>query len=122
MIYRFMFWKEWVDGKGRMWAEPYWFDTAADARRAHNGAKSFAWAGEKERPSVTDLYSIGYSEDPTTGKKREQQRTTIQEGEVRGYREAALSGLREADERDKVLDALGKARAGKTADSSDTPF
>ena len=122
MIYEYRFWKEWCDEQGRLWAEPLVFDSANDARKAHSGALAWHWVGDKVRPSVSNLYSISYKEDPQTGKKREDNRTSIQEGAAREYHEAALSGLREADERNKVLDALRSARKGKAADSEDTPF
>jgi len=122
MFYEYRFWKEWCDDQGRLWAEPLVFDSANDARKAHSGSMAWHWVGDKARPSVSDLYSIAYKEDPQTGKKREESRTSIQEGAVREYHEATLSGLRPSDERDKVLDALGQARKGKTAHSSDTPF
>lgn len=90
MIYRFRFWKEWCDEQGRMWAEPLDFDAATDARRSHTAALGWHWCIDKVRPSVSDLYSVAFTEDPMTGKKREQSRTTIQEGAVREFHEATL--------------------------------
>jgi hypothetical protein len=105
MIYRFRFWKEWCDEQGRLWAEPHDFDSAVDARKAHSGALAWHWVGDKVRPSVSDLYSVAFKEDPQTGKKREENRTTIQDGGQRAYYEATLSGVRPSVGRDAVPDA-----------------
>jgi len=93
MIYRFRFWHEWCDEKGRFWAEPHDFDSAVDARKAHRGAMTWHWVGDKVRPSVSDLYSVAYKEDSQTGKKREENRTVIQDGGQREYHSAKMKGL-----------------------------
>ena len=90
MIYQYRFWKEWNDTEGRLWAEPMTFESATDARKAHAGALSWHWVGEKNRPSVSDLYSVAFKEDPQTGKKREENRTVIQDGGTREYHETRL--------------------------------
>jgi len=122
MIYRFRFWKEWCDEQNRLWAEPLDFDTAQDARTAHNGAMSWMWVGKKLRPSVSDLYSVAFSEDPVTGKKREQSRTTIQDGGRREYHEATLSGVRASGRRDTVPDARSAVSAAEERGIDSTPF
>jgi hypothetical protein len=122
MIYRFRFWKEWCDEQGRLWAEPMDFDTAQDARAAHNGAMSWMWVGKKLRPSVSDLYSVAFSEDPTTGKKREQSRTTIQDGGRREYHEATLSGVRPAGSGDTLSDARRAVSPPAERGFDSTPF
>ena len=122
MIYEFRFWTEWCDDKGRFWAEPWVFDAAAEARRSHKGALGWHWAAGKVRPSVSDLYSIAYSEDPATGKKREENRTVIQDGAMREFHEATLSGLRSADDGKQVPGASSTPRPGTKPDSFDTPF
>lgn len=122
MIYRFRFWKEWCDEQGRMWAEPYSTDTSSDARREHAAAMGWHWCQGKEHPSVSDLMSIAYVEDPTTGKKREQNRTRIADGGAREYHEATLSGLRSADRGNPVPDAQRPSRAEAPKDGFDTPF
>ena len=122
MIYEFRFWKEWCDEEGRLWAEPYVFDAPTDARRSHKGALGWDWAGGKNRPSVSDLYSIAYKEDPSTGKKREESRTTIQDGGVREFHEAALSGVRATDHRNAVPPPPKPARTPTKQDGFDTPF
>jgi hypothetical protein len=90
MIYRFRFWKEWNDAEGRLWAEPYDYDSAVDARKAHGNALAWFWADGKQRPSVSDLYSVAFKEDPQTGKKREENRTVVAEGSRREYHHATL--------------------------------
>jgi hypothetical protein len=122
MIYQFRFWKEWCDEQGRIWAEPLDFDSAQDARAAHNGAMSWMWVGGKLRPSVSDLYSVAFSEDPVSGKKREQSRTTIQDGGRREYHEAALSGVRPSGGRDPVPDPRGSTPAVKERGFDSPPF
>ena len=122
MIYEFRFWKEWCDEEGRLWAEPYVFDASSDARRAHKGALGWDWVMDKQRPSVSDLFSIAYREDPVTGKKREESRTTIQDGGVREFHEATLSGLRETGERQPVSAARDTPRKVEKPRSFDTPF
>jgi hypothetical protein len=122
MIYRFRFWKEWCDEQGRMWAEPHDSDSAVDARKAHTGAMSWMWVGDKVRPSVSDLYSVAFAEDPVTGKKREQSRTTIQDGGRREYHEAALSGVRSSGDGGEVSDARRAVQAVKERGFDGTPF
>ena len=122
MIYEYRFWKEWCDEQGRLWAEPLVFDSATDARKAHSGAMSWHWAGGKSRPSVSDLYSISYKEDVQTGKKREDNRTSIQDGAVREYHEATLSGVRASDDRNPVLTPPSPPRKAAKQDGFDTPF
>jgi len=122
MIYTFRFWTEWCDEQGRLWAEPYEFDTSTDARRAHKGALGWAWTTGKHRPSVSNLYSVAFKEDPVTGKKREENRTTIQEGGAREYHEAALFGVRPADNRNPLPPAPDTTRTAKEPDRFDTPF
>jgi len=90
MIYRFRFWKEWNDTQGRLWAEPYDYDSAVEARKAHGNATTWLWVGDKQRPSVSDLYSVAFREDPQTGKKREENRTVILDGTRREYHHATL--------------------------------
>jgi hypothetical protein len=122
MMYEYRFWKEWCDEQGRLWAEPHVFDSAVDARKAHKGAMSWMWVGEKTRPSISNLYSIAYKEDPSTGKKREDNRTTIQDGAAREYHEATLSGVRQTNGRDTLRPAPAPARTPAAKDSNDTPF
>jgi hypothetical protein len=122
MIYRFRFWKEWCDEQGRLWAEPHDFDSAVDARKAHSGALAWHWVGDKVRPSVSDLYSVAFKEDPQTGKKREENRTTIQDGGQRAYYEATLSGVRKADRGDSLPPSFAAARTSAKPDSDVTPF
>ena len=122
MIYHYRFWKEWIDEQGRLWAEPCDYDNASDARRIHTAAMGWVWAEGKLRPSVSDLYSVAFKEDPVTGKKREENRTTIQDGATRGFHEATLSGLRSADDGKQVSGASGTPRPGTKPDSFDTPF
>jgi hypothetical protein len=122
MIYEYRFWKEWCDEQGRLWAEPYVYDSSVDARKAHKGALAWQWCAGKVRPSVSDLYSIAFKEDPSTGKKREENRTTIQDGGQREYYEAALSGVRPSDRRVTVPAAPNAARPAAKPDSFDTPF
>ena len=90
MIYRFRYWTEWCDDKGRMWAEPHDYDSSVEARKAHASSLAFMWAYDMQRPSVSDLYSIAFTEDPDTGKKREQNRTSIQDGARREFHAATL--------------------------------
>ena len=122
MIYRFRFWKEWCDEQGRFWAEPYDFDSSVDARSAHKGAMQWHWVSDQVRPSVSDLYSVAFKEDPQTGKKREENRTTIADGGRREYHEAALSGVRNTNGRDTLPDAQQAARTSAEQDRDDTPF
>ena len=122
MFYEYRFWKEWCDEQGRLWAEPLVFDSANDARKAHSGAMEWHWVGDKVRPSVSNLYSIAYKEDPQTGKKREDNRTSIQDGAVREYHEATLSGLRASNDWNPLLNAPSPARSAAKQDRSDTPF
>lgn len=122
MIYEYRFWKEWCDGQGRIWAEPYVYDSPVDARKSHKAAMSWMWVGDKSRPSVSDLYSIAYKEDPSTGKKREDNRTTIQHGAAREYHEATLSTVRPSDDRNTVPPSRGTSRAPAKQDGFDTPF
>jgi hypothetical protein len=122
MIYQFRFWKEWCDEQGRMWAEPYSFDSSVDARRSHEAALGWQWVQDKVRPSVSALYSVAFAEDPATGKKREQNRTIIAESGRREYHEATLSGVRPTVRRVEVPIAHGPARAGQKQDGNDTPF
>ena len=122
MIYRFRFWHEWCDESGRLWAEPHDFDSAVDARKAHTGALQWMWAGDKARPSVSDLYSVAFREDPDTGKKREENRTVIQDGGQREYHEATLSGVRPSSERIEVPAPFAAARTSAKPDSDATPF
>jgi hypothetical protein len=90
MIYRFRYWTEWCDDKGRMWAEPHDYDSSVEARKAHTSSLAFMWAHNMQSPSVSDLYSIAVTEDPDTGKKREQNRTSIQDGARREFHAATL--------------------------------
>jgi len=122
MIYRFRFWKEWCDEQGRIWAEPLDFDSAVDARKAHEGAMAWMWVGDKVRPSVSDLYSVAYREDPSTGAKREENRTTIQDGGQREYHEATLSRVRPSSERIEVPDTRGAVPPVKERGFNSTPF
>lgn len=91
MIYQFRFWKEWCDEQGRFWAEPYTFDTPTDARRCHDAALGWHWCGDKLRPSVSDLVSTAFVEDPSTGKKRAENSTTIKDGATREYHSPSLT-------------------------------
>ena len=122
MIYEYRFWTEWCDDQGRLWAEPHIFDAATEARRAHKNALGFDWVLDKQRPSVSDLYSIAYKEDPVTGKKREENRSIIQDGGMRGFHEATLSGLRKTSEREPVPVARDTPRKVEESRSFDTPF
>jgi len=122
MIYRFRFWKEWCDEQGRIWAEPLDFDSAVDARKAHEGAMAWMWVGDKVRPSVSDLYSVAYREDPSTGAKREENRTTIQDGGQREYHEATLPRVRPSSKRIEVPAPHATARTSAKPDSDATPF
>jgi len=122
MIYEYRFWKEWCDEQGRLWAEPLVFDSATDARKAHSGAMSWHWVGDKARPSVSELYSIAYKEDPQTGKKREDNRTSIQDGAVREYHEATLPRVRPSSKRNAVPTSPATARTPTPKDGLDTPF
>jgi hypothetical protein len=122
MIYRFRFWKEWCDEQGRFWAEPLDFDSAVDARKAHRGAMSWHWVGDKVRPSVSDLYSVAFKEDPQTGKKREENRTVIQDGAHRDYYEATLPDVRTASERPEVPHTRGVTPPAAKPSAADTPF
>ena len=56
IVYEFH--QEWVADKGQLYAERFAFEASSDARKAHSGAKSFLWAKDKARPSVTDLYAM----------------------------------------------------------------
>lgn len=122
MIYHYRFWKEWIDEQGRLWAEPCDYDNASDARRIHTAAMGWVWAEGKLRPSVSDLYSVAFKEDPVTGKKREENRTTIQDGATRGFHEATLSGLRPTDQRNTMPPTFTTARTPAKPDRYDTPF
>jgi hypothetical protein len=122
MIYRFRFWKEWCDEQGRFWAEPYDMDSSVDARRAHNAALAWDWVGDKVRPSVSDLYSIAFKEDPVTGKKREENRITIADGGRREYHEATLPRVRTSGKRDTLPASHATPRTPAKQDSDDTPF
>jgi hypothetical protein len=122
MIYRFRFWKEWNDAEGRLWAEPYDYESSVDARKAHGNAMGWFWADGKNRPSVSDLYSVAFKEDPQTGRKREENRTVIADGGRREYHEATLSGVRPSGERDTVPASHAAARTSAKQDSDATPF
>jgi len=122
MIYQFRFWKEWLDEHGRMWAEPTVVDSVGDARAAHKAALSWHWAHNLLAPSVSDLYSISFSEDVSTGAKREENRTCIATGGKREYHEAALSGVRPSGERDTVPTAPAPLRKAAAKDGFNTPF
>jgi len=67
---RYECWHEWVDDAGRLYADPHHFDTLGDAKRAHSGALTFAWAAGKERPSVSDLYAVTMTRDESDPKAR----------------------------------------------------
>lgn len=101
MIYQFRFWKEWCDKEGRLWAEPYTFETPTDARRSHDAALGWHWCEGKLRPSVSDLVSTAFVEDPTTGKKRAENSTTIKDGATREYHEATLTASQPAGRRER---------------------
>jgi hypothetical protein len=122
MIYRFRFWKEWTDQQGRLWAEPYEFDSPVDGRKAHKAALAWDWAKNRQLPSVSDLYSTAYTEDPVTGKKREENRTSIQDGGKREHHASALPGLRSSGERQPVPDAHPVAPAAAERRFDSTPF
>jgi hypothetical protein len=122
MIYEFRFWKEWRDNLGRPWAEPYFFDTPTDARRAHTAALDWHWCTDHVSPSVSSLMSTAYDEDPVSGKKRQQNSTMIQPGAVRGFHEATLPRMREGDGGDSLPDALREPRAATSEGRFDPPF
>ena len=122
MIYRFRFWKEWCDTQGRFWAEPYDFDSPVDARNAHRNALAWDWVSEEVRPSVSDLYSVAFKEDPQTGKKREESRITIQDGGQREYYEATLPRVRESGDGVKVSGARRPTPPVKERGFDSTPF
>lgn len=52
------FHQEWVADKGQLYAERFAFVVSSNARKAHSEAKTFLWAKDKARPSVTDLYAL----------------------------------------------------------------
>lgn len=123
MLYEFTFWKEWCDAEGRLWGEPHVFDSVTDARKSHAGALTWHWCGKDiSRPSVSDLISVSFREDPATGKKREESRIRIADGGLRGFYEATLSGVRPSGGGNTVQPARSPVRAGAEQDSNDTPF
>jgi hypothetical protein len=71
---------------------------------------------------VSELYSIAYKEDPDTGKKREENRTAIQDGGQREYHEATLPRVRPSDSRDTLPAPSDEARPAAKQDGFDTPF
>jgi hypothetical protein len=87
----FHYWTEWCDEKGALYAQPHYFDSPTDARKAHKLSLQFMWVKNGfQRASVTDLYSVVFTVNDQ-GRKAETQRSMIADGGVQVAREATLS-------------------------------
>ena len=79
---RYTFHTEWCADEGQLYADAHHFDAAGEARSAHKNAMEFHWAGDKARPSVTDLYAVTLDTDDATGKSVAVSRDIIADGKV----------------------------------------
>ena len=79
----YKFSNEWVEERGQLYSEAYYFETSSEARKAHAGAKQFHWAVGKRRPSVSDLYAMTVDTDGS-GKGRLVSTDIIANGDCEG--------------------------------------
>jgi hypothetical protein len=85
------YWTEWCDQKGSLFAQAHYFDSPAEARKAHGMSCEFLWTRpDYRRASVTDLYSIVYAINDQ-GRRAETRRTMIADGKAQVASEATLS-------------------------------
>jgi hypothetical protein len=87
---RYRFHTEWCENAGQFYGDRHDFDRVSDARNAHNAALAFAWATDKLRPSVSDLYAVTIDKDETTGRTSVYGTDSIQDGARREFRQASM--------------------------------
>jgi hypothetical protein len=132
----FWFYHEYLDEARRFRIHRIQTETEQEARKLHRHACAFQWVTHHVEPSVSsllergdsgprtiapshrpgDTYHTDYRWAPMPEHVREAIRT------LGAGREAALSGVRGADDRNPVLDPPGTPRKATKQDGFDTPF
>ena len=132
----YWFYHEFLDEARRFRIHRVEADTEKDARNMHRLACAFNWVTHHIEPSVSPLMEKGdggprtiapghrpgtpYHTDFRWTKMPDYIRELI--GKVEAKNEAAVLGLREADERREVRPAFATAQQAAKQDGLDTPF
>ena len=132
----YWFFHEYLDEERRMRVNKVTSDSEGDARKMHKQACAFLWVTHHQEPSVSPLFRLGDGRDVAIvpGHRKGQPYSTVSQPVpmpeylrklVRNVRigdEAALSGVRAADEWDAVLRPPSPPRTRTQQDGFDTPF
>lgn len=132
----YWFHHEYLDEERRLRVHKHTAETESEARRMHRNACEFRWVTAHIEPSVSPLFRRGDSRDVAImggrkpgqvygGEEKPIPMPDYIRHQLRGFRmgdEAALSGVRAADDRNPVLPPPSPARTAAAADRADTPF